>query len=121
MWIGLLFGVLYSVTEFRTEGVRPRLLLDCGPFKNGYLNFCGYHIQHWMCAVPLSILSLFFGEFDLFAFSIIMFVHGLVYSDKVGIPPAAPVVIEVDHISELSESDSDGQILNVLGADKEAV
>lgn len=118
MWIGLLFGVLYAVTVFRREGVRPRFELNCGPFKNGYLVICGTHITHWMCATPLTVLTLVFGEIDLFALSVVMIIHGLVYSERCG-PPAHGAMIDVDTVSELSESDSDGQGLGIV--DVEAV
>lgn len=113
MWIGLLFGAMYAVTEFRGE-VRPKFELNCGPFKNGYLVICGTHITHWMCATPLVVLSLILGKFDLFSLSVVMIIHGLVYSDRCGIP-ADPTVIQADAVSELSESESEGETLDVVG------
>lgn len=120
MWIGLLFGFMYAVTGFRDEKVHPRLVLNCGPFKNGYLNVCGQRIYHWMCAIPLSVLTLFLGEFDMFSLSVIIIAHGLVYSGRFSIPTPGPAVIDVDNVSELSETDLDGQVLDVL-AEKEVV
>ena len=119
MWIGALLGLFYCVTLFRGEGVPPRVRLNCGPFKNGHIVLCGKHVHHWMIAIPFAAVSLVIGAYNLFGFCVIMFGHGLLYTDRCNMSVRDNSgVIDVDVESESfeeEEEEEENAVLDILG------
>lgn len=82
MWLGFIIGVLYSLVGFQGQGQPPRLHPTCGPFRRGHLHLCGYHIHHWVVALPSSVVCFALGSWDLAVFCLIMTAQGLSFSDR---------------------------------------
>lgn len=92
MLFGLIIGTLYAKYGFGKKGETPKIDCSCGPFVNGTLYLCGYHIHHWMVAAPVGAVSFnlavfvpwagILGCWDLTTFCCAMTLHGLTYSDS---------------------------------------
>lgn len=123
MWLGLALGLFYCVSRFRATDVTPRLRLEFGPFKDGYLRVCGRDVYHWMVAIPACAYSIFLGSLNMLVLSTFMLFHGLMYTSVCGAVENSPAhVIEMDSESDLSDDDSESdEIVDVTGVDKEVV
>ena len=74
-----------------------------GPLVNGYLNVRGRYVYHWMIAIPISLLCLIMSKFELFGFTLIMILHGLIHNTKYCMKQkvvATGIAIDVDNVSE---------------------
>ena len=118
MWLGLILGLCYCVTVFRGEGLPARVPATCGPLKDGFLVIRGVKVHHWMFALPASILCILIDEFNLFAFTVFMTVHGLAYQGNPSAVTKPVTAIEMDNVSVLDEDCDDVPVLDVLGAEK---
>ena len=88
MLLGIIIGIWYCYYFFGKKGELPNLQVTFTQFDpwisvdHGIISIYGKHIHHWMIFSLLLLIFYHLEYWNLFAFSIIMVLHGLTYSDR---------------------------------------